>query len=313
MRPSLALRLTLVPIAAALLCGCGSGEDRPDELAGMIPPNPVGSLVVADLAELRERAGLPEDADPSDGLADGEPAEQRFAFNAAAAMPHLTDPRDLPIGEALDESRVQAAASSGFWGPESITVVSSDQPFEEVATVLEAAGYARDGDVLESDRAALLVTYPVVAGGEDEVIAMGSSRDAVEAALERDGAPDGRPAELLEQLGEAPAVSLLARIANPLGCLEAVAIADQVEGGEGELLLSIEGGADPALFLLDRAAGVRGLSPAASFEFAEPEAKGDLLRVSFRYPLEEPGAPLALLGEDVPGSTVYACRGAGGD
>jgi hypothetical protein len=90
-------------------------------------------------------------------------------------------------------------------------------------------------------------------------------------------------------------------------------VGDRIEEGEGELLLTVEGGADPDSFLLAKAQGASGLSPYAAFDFGEPEADGDLLRVPFTLPLEEAGSPLALLQGEVAPAAFYACRGSGAD
>lgn len=262
-----------IALALAALAGCGSGSE-PDarDLAGRLPVDRSGTVAYADLAEVRERGGQPEDVEPLASL--------------------LAQPGALDLGQ------VEVVASNGFLGPRAVTVVRTDQPFEGVAAQLEQAG--------------------VVAAGEEGLIAMGSDRQSVEAALAADGAggsgaeEDAR-ATLFEELGEAPVGSVYAASASaPPQCLRGIAIGYEVSEGAGELLLAVEG-ADPDLFVLDDAAGVKGFSVAASFEFGEAQADGDLLRVPFTYPPAEPGGPLALLGGETPPGSFYACRGAGAE
>jgi len=189
-------------------------------------------------------------------------------------------------------------ASNGRRGPAAVTVVRSEQPFEEAEAGLERAGF--------------------VAAGRGGLIAFGSTSASVEVALSEEGAGQGGAAgdaraTLFEELGEAPVGAVYAAGATaPSQCPRGIAIGYEVSDGVGELLLLVEA-PDPGLFVLDDAAGVKGLSVAASFKFGEPHADGDLLRVPFTYPPDERGGPLALLGGGTPPAGFYACRGSGAD
>jgi hypothetical protein len=289
MRP-LAAIVILVALAAGLpACGedeGGSGDGA--DLAAMLPAGP-GAIAFADFAAARDAAGLPEDADFAAAKAEGGGEGRRFAQEAASVLVPLNQ-SGTALAKALDGSQVQAAASDG-----TITLVRTDQEFEELASAVDGSG------------------GPAIVEGEEGLIGVGEDRQLVERILAREGEAEGIQGTLVEEIGDLPIGAVLAS-GSPTGCLSGVAIGDEIEEGAGLLVLNVEGGADPESFLLSKAPGAAGLSPYAVFEFEEPEADGELLRIPFSYPVEEGGAPLVLVQAAVlPDQDFYACRGVGAD
>ena len=78
------MRRPLALLAAGILwAGCGEGGDNDEELVSRLPGD-ARALSVIDLAAVKERLGLPEDADPIRPPGDGGEAQARlFAYPAA--------------------------------------------------------------------------------------------------------------------------------------------------------------------------------------------------------------------------------------
>ena len=207
------------------LAACGGGDDNPSaELLERLPPESA-AVASVDLKAVREAAG------------DGAEAEERLRFAAALGLPYLARPQASPLRDAIDLAQVQAVATNSFAGEDSLAVVDSEQSFDDLAAALEREGYEREGELLVSDARIFEVVYPVV-GEADGLLLLGGSRAAVEEATEREDGGDEELLELLAALEDAPVrgAGLLSG-----GCVRGVAISDQFDPPEGELVLQVRG------------------------------------------------------------------------
>ena len=294
--------------AVAALAGCGSadGEDNTDgdSRRGLIDRVPaesaeLDSVALLDAIAMREALDLPEDAGYERDFSDPASAEVFFAEVLGSALPHLNGPVETPMSAALDTQQIAAVASTfAVFAPESVTVVVTEQPFEQIAPELAAQGYRQQGEALVSNQPQSRIAYPAVASG-DGFIAMGGSAEAVLTAAEGSGeAPPSAARELIDG-SEAPFVA--ARTYGADDCVEAVGAS--VSGkGSSELLLLVEDGASAERFSL--ASDPLGLG----YEFGEPEVDGERLTVAVD-PEDSGliGPPLGLITGDL-GSSLYDCR-----
>lgn len=115
-------------IIATLICcaivACGGDDDggAADDsgLAARLPGD-ARAISVVDLTEVKEKLGLPEDADPTKPLGDGGGEAQARLFGySAGSFPYLVRLEQSLI-EAFDESRVSATASTTISGPDAVT------------------------------------------------------------------------------------------------------------------------------------------------------------------------------------------------
>jgi hypothetical protein len=326
-------RRALACVVAGLVifaCGCGGSEDEPapptlDELAELVPSGQ--GVAATDLAAAKEALGLDSQTDPSEGIppqdADATDAERRFARAALIALPHLGAGAEIPLLEAIDESRVTAAINT--LGGDEFTVIATDQPFDEIAAVLEQRGWAGDGETLEAEESSV-DPYAAIAPG-DGYIAVGDEVDAVEAAAAGEAQPGGPDRDLALELADPAAIArelelspdFIRGLPGPVAaaarrdgkCVEVIAIADHLADGEAELVLVTTDAPDPEAFLLDDEGAKlpeelflnRGV-PA----FGEAVAEGGRLVAPFTYPVEAEGAPYS---DFAPGflrtSSFYRC------
>ena len=189
-------RFALLAVGISL-AGCGEGGDNGEELVSRLPGD-ARALSVIDLAAVKERLGLPEDADPIRPPGDGGEAQARLFAYAGGAFPYLAR-FDRTFMEAIDESRVTQAATTPVSGPDTVVVLATDQPFDdEIAARLERAGYrARDGLLVNEDAGGPSGFAAV--GGEDGVVVLAGDARAARRALEGEQ-PGGLTRELLNEI-----------------------------------------------------------------------------------------------------------------
>ncbi len=110
-----ALRLRVLLAAALLLSACSGGDDDAGATGDLVErlPGNARAISVVDLAEIKDRLGLPADTDPTERPGDGLARARLFAYSAAA-FPYLVR-LERPLMDAVDESRVTAAASTPIW------------------------------------------------------------------------------------------------------------------------------------------------------------------------------------------------------
>jgi|AntDryMetagUQ889_1029465.scaffolds.fasta_scaffold18927_1 hypothetical protein len=124
------------------IAGCGGDDegDSPDtdggltaaELAPKLPEAEFAQATAVDVVAAKEAAGLPTDIDPLE-LSNSN-AEIRFAFSTFYAFRSVAALVDNPVREALDYSRITAYAGHPFLADDAVTLVSTSQDFEEIAT-----------------------------------------------------------------------------------------------------------------------------------------------------------------------------------
>lgn len=240
-------KLLVVAAAIALLNGCG-GDDAPDsngdlsakELAAKLPDGGTPQAVAVDVSAAKEAAGVPSDSDPLEPGTD--PGVARFNFSSFFALRDLLTPSDNPVRAALDHSVITTYAAHPYVSDDAVTLLSTSQDFEEIASSLEDDGWERDGDVISTDGDPEVLSYTAVAAG-DEFIALGYTPEAVEAVAAGDAEPsDTGELEALEEL-EAPVVTAVIPDAPDAECITEVSFEDFVDG-TANLFVTIDGEAD---------------------------------------------------------------------
>lgn len=304
----LRVRAALATALCAGALGCGGEEDEetpPDSdsqaaaLARLLPAGELPGVIVADVAAAREANGLDSDADPLEGFPGGTPEEQRFA-GAFIGMRDVTSPMQTPIRDAVDHGAISAYATNLVFGEGAILLFSTSQPFDEIASALEADGYERDGELLVSGGSAVELSYTVLAEA-DGYIVMGQDATTVEAVAggtETSGAPE---ASLVESL-EGP---VSAAASTESGCLESIVINDRMDG-TAELRLMLSSEPDPEAFTLDDSD--TSPLPIAGYSVEEPVVDGQTLAVEVEANPDTPAlSPVGLLSADVPAGSIYDC------
>jgi hypothetical protein len=288
-------------VALMTAAGCGNGDGDGSaavDLADRIPEGQLPTISAMDLVAAREALGLPDDFAGDSFETD---PEKRFVAAAGVAIPTIARPQETPFRAAVDLGQVTAAASSIGFAPDQVTVVETEQDFEEVASSLEEDGYERDGDVLMTDDLGATVGYRVVAGGEG-VIAAGQEAEPVEAAAAGplDPAPAGPARELLAEL-DAPSATATS-FDGTTDCVTAVGVADELAEGEGELVLVTE---DESVELVVEEGDEFGVF--GGFELGERAAEDGRVVYPFAFPLGDLSGPSAFILGDNPAATLWDC------
>ncbi|OLF19296.1 hypothetical protein BU204_02820 [Actinophytocola xanthii] len=294
-------------VLALLAVGCSADDGtswgrrlgQPVALLDRLTPGETTRAVVVDLRAAREKLGVGA-VDPRTGSFE-DPARRHYADLYAAAFPLTGEPRQLPVLDAVDLGRVSAVASNGYLGEEAVAVLATDQPFDEVAAALVAAGYTRDGSLVREEdpaRTEFAGAASVVAGGEG-VIAVGRSVDIVRAAAEGT-APGirGVVRSLVDELS-APAA---AAYEYGMDCPRALAVADDVDEDRGRLVVVADSPDAERLTADDPDA-----ASFADMRFERPSVDADRVTVAMDYS-SDTGAisPLVRILELVIGD-VYDC------
>jgi hypothetical protein len=295
--------LAAVAALALLLGGCGGDDDGAGSTAAakLMDRLPAEQehpgVTLVDLDRAREALDLPSDADPREPSGRGPSA---LLTTAGAAIPYLASPYESPLAEAIDAGRIQAAASTAIdFGPRAVSVIATDQPFDEIASALEASGWQRDGDVLTlSEGGASARVGASAVAGRDGVVVLGYDPGLVGSAAGGDVDPGSGLDRELATESDAPAV---ATFALDGGCLTGLAVASELDGN-AELTI-VTDDPDPERLTIDEAdSGILG-----RYEFEAPEVDGDRLRVRFKAPTEPYADPLAIVGGETTADQIYDC------
>lgn len=297
--------LALALLGALLMLPIGCGGDEPAELSSLLerlPRNEKFPVVAAvDVTAARESLGIAADVDLRTSFLAMD-AESRFGNAVALAIPYLREPQETVINQAIDSTRVTAAASNLEIGGSGATLIATDQSFDEIESTLEEEGFKRnDGDVLVANAESLEAGAAAVAEG-DGFIVLAVDADTAQRVADDDPAAAGGPErELLADLGGPAAMATAS--SDSAGCTEAIGVVDRLDGGRGEVVILAK---DPSAerFVLDE--GDEYL--AESFAFDEPEVAGDTMRVPFTFSLADPGGPGSVLLGDLPDSAIYDCE-----
>ncbi|HEX6117663.1 MAG TPA: hypothetical protein VFY99_11220 [Solirubrobacterales bacterium] len=231
---------------------------------GRLPGDPKQGLYL-DLEAAREELGLPDDADPADWDAlrnreEGDPLAE-FVSAASPTLPHVQDSRvkyfELDaVGEAIDHSQVSAAAA-GVGDDGSVTLLQSDQSFDEIAQELEEGGFERNGDVLVGESAGPEPVLPFVGDAGDGRIVVASTAEQAERAVAGDEEASG--------------------VTPDEGCITGWAAGREIGEPEVAVVLRIDDGAQA-----DRVADEVPLLTTGAGDAAvgEPEVDGDLVEAT---------------------------------
>lgn len=286
------------------LPACGGEEDTPasggeTDLVDRLPRAEPSGVIYLDFYAAREALELDAEVDPESAIL-GSDAERRFGLVAGAAVPYLASPVDTAVRKAVDATRISAAANNLLSvGEQAVTVLVTDQPFDEIAATLEEEGFSRDGDVLTSDESPQEVGATAVAG-DDGVLALGFTAAAVEAAATGETElAQGPERDLLAEL-DAPAKAAFAT-SDP--CSEAIGAADALAGGEGELVVAATD-PDAERFIFDDSDEF----VVQDLRFGEAIVDGDLVRAPVTVPLDSTSTGLlGILRGDLPPGLIYEC------
>jgi hypothetical protein len=278
----------LVPVMfAATGCGLFGGSDASAiQLLDRLAPLDVPAAVVVDVAAVRRELGL--------GAAGGnEDAERRFNGVVGNAYPLLTTPFQSAVRDAIDLGRVTRAVGNGGSGRQAVTVLATDQPFDDVAKALEAGGYKRDGKVLRAPGNSRSMEAGAVAGGKGVIVVGGDAAAVLAAAEGRNGGIKGTVREVADSL-KAPAVKVVA----PKGaCFKAMAAADDLKDRRGRLVV-VASGATADKFAKQLQTVGYTLDP--------PKVDGERVTATLSYE-ENAATPLRLVGGEVPAKDIYNC------
>ena len=268
----------------------------------MLPDGGMPQAAAVDVDAAREAAGVASDADPLE--LENTPENNLFSFSAFFALRDVSTPVENPVRSAVDHGQISAYAAHPYVSDDAVTLVATSQPFDEIASSLEDAGFERDGDVLTIDGDPEELTYTAAARG-DGFLALGYSADAVRAVAEGDAEPSTTGE--LEELAELDAPVRLAVVPDEPECVTAITATDEATDS-AELGFEIADGADLERFgPLDQASAA-----SIGFELGEPELEGDTITVPL---VKDPGgsglvnSPAALVGSLLlEPAQIYDCR-----
>lgn len=309
----LVIRRTSSPVVASLsaliIAACGGGgpdiggDLSANELAAKLPSDGIAQAVAVDVDAAKEAAGLPADADPAS--LGTNPNELRFATSAFFAFQSLSLRTENPVRSALDHSAISAYAAQPASANDSVTLVSTTQSFDDIASSLEADEWEREGDVLSTDEDPATLGYTAV-GGSDGFLVLGNDPGLVEAVASGEAEPsETGELEALEQL-DAPVTAAIVPEVEGLECVEMITFEDTVDG-LASMDVTVTGGADADGFSKQ----LRQDSASAGFTVASIEAEGDTATVELEGRDEEglANTPALLIGAgfDDTGDLLYDC------
>jgi hypothetical protein len=283
-RALLTLGATL--FAAFAVAGCGDEEPSPapagevslQELAQYLPTGEPGSVYFADVAAARKELKLPADAEalPYESVVDQsiDPASAEWdlmtAVQPALSPLGLSDEAKAsldPVAEAFDDRAISAAVSGG--AEAAMTAIKTTQSFDDLAEALEAEGFDRDGDTLNSS------THPrvteVTDAGDGVILISNQPEAAADAAAD----PPGGPKESLELLERADQPIGLAIGGNGQSCVEAYGGWENAAGTKGTFAFETSDAVEADRIETDA------LSDGGGGDLAEPQIDGSVVEVPF--------------------------------
>lgn len=214
------------------------------ELARYLPED--SALVqTVDVAEARRELDLPDDANAA-------PADlrRRSPGSAQSRLVELTS-RGFPLAVRLSERKAKEAspldgtlirAAAAAQEPQSVSVVSTSEPFEDIAVKLEAAGYVSKRDLyLAGPRTPKTASRAVADGGSGRVVFAQDERDASRVLNRIDD--EAEPGTAAKALGVVSGSVRLATTADArrLTCVEALAAAQSATGRGAIMAFAISG------------------------------------------------------------------------
>lgn len=306
--------ILVLAVVAFLILGGGDDDaaDGAADLAEKLPAS-VTNATYVDLDGLRDQLGLAADADPTQVSTDPEkppePEQATFTAGAGIAIQGLASGvEDDPVGEAVDGGQINSAIAGtaveeGTAGP--VTLIDTDQSFDDIASSLEQNGFDRDGAVLEAgepDNSKPGLPVPpalnVVADAGDGVVAFSSSRELAESA----GGDDASPVAGL--LGEVDGVQRSAAVMEGADCIVETASGLNADPAEGELVITLDEEANEKnLIDSDQTA-------ALGIEVSEPVLTGERISLTFSRTGEGDEVALGSLPPIPPATSIYHCEGA---
>lgn len=320
-RRAIALPATALAFVLALgaFAGCGGDDSTSTTASTSTAAGPTGDaaklaqylpadgplISEVDLAAARQELGLDPDADATDieAVASGEAGlddpSGELVTTAAFAIPpvnsFLLAGKTDPFVEALDGTAVTAAASNQSDPNGPVSVIQTDQPFADLASKLEGAGYKRDGDTLSDPTA---VVSEVASAGDRVIVATGNGAAAGELA----GSPPGGPSELISLIdfdgGSMAGATTVDGAQSP--CMTALGGRGPADATGGTARFQVDGTAEAGS--VDAAA-----LEAANLKPGEPKADGDTVEIPFTAPQQPGGNPVGQLIVNVDPAKLYDC------
>jgi hypothetical protein len=287
-------------LAVAGLSACGSGDTpSPADLLDRLEPLEPAAAAVIDVDRARADLGV-GGIGFLDALASGDPAKARFGYLVSVGFPVLRSPVKVALLDALDSARVTAVASNTVaYNRNGVTLIATDQPFDEIAEALVKAGYTRTDNLLRGPSTIRPVEAQAVAGG-DGVIAVGADLESVRVAAEGKG---GGIKGTVRDLIDARDVPAAAAIETGTSCPTAVSVTDDVKNRKAQMVI-LDGAPKASRFT-----AARGSFVFRTFTFQEPKVDKGRVVVDLTYPAgtTSPQPMEALFGE-TPMEGIYNCE-----
>jgi hypothetical protein len=292
-------KIVALSLAVAGLSGCGSDPepavDLLDKLAPLTPP----AAAVIDVSRARADLGV-GDIGFIDALKSDDPAKARFGYLVSVGFPLLRAPVKVALVDALDGNRVTAVASNAVaYSRTSVTLIATDQPFDEIAEALVKAGYTRTDKLLRGPSSIKPVEAQAVAGG-DGVIAVGADMESVRIAAEGKG---GGIKGTVRELVEARDVPAAAAMETGTACPRAIAVTDDVKNRKAQLVV-LDSTPKASRFTAGRGSFIF-----RTFSFSEPKVESGRLVVDLTYPAGTTSPqPMESLYGETPIEGIYNCE-----
>lgn len=241
-------------------------DDVVARAAAFGPRHPSTQIWAADLVAARAAAGLPSDADPLDYSEDPSVKRARVASTILVVAPALMDFAGDPLADAVDREALQAIATTTEPLGSDLTVMRTDQDFEEVAQDLLDDGFERNGSVLSRSEGGTPPGVAHVASGDGLIAATHDPDGAERVALAVTNDPPAT--ELAQRAADlAEGAAALGLVPDPSTCMSAWGVTERYDGTGGDLVL----------FAVDDPSEIEVLAHGRRrwIEFGEPDLESD--------------------------------------